>query len=208
MKFSELWQRHKLPIVATGSGLLVAFVLGVAPTLTPPPQPRATPVATAPVAASINAPSSDEMAALSARMDALEASTAQRLGALETRLSTIEKASVRNFARIRALQEQTSGFADLSGAVRNLDAHVSTLNKAVPRLSQRLRGVSEAPILDPAYASSVRALEARVDTLDKAVVRLATKLREMPATAGGEDISEQIEAMSDALSALANSLER
>lgn len=204
MNIADIWPRHRIPIVVTGVGLLIAFILAVAPTINftrPPPQP-ATKVASA-------AASTQEIEALSGQFAQLLANTNNRLSSIETRLHTLEEATVRNFERIRATQDQVSAIDGVPQTVRKLDAIVANLDRAVPRLDRRLRDAVASPNMDPALATSVRAMEARVATLDKAVVRLFERQRGQLANGSSETegIVEKIDAMSQALNDLASSLQ-
>ena len=94
MRASDLWPRHKVPIVVTGGGLFVAFMLAVAPltsTNTPANQASASVAQRA-----VSGVSSDALEALNSSIAALNS----RLGSIETRLDTLDTGVVRGLSLI------------------------------------------------------------------------------------------------------------
>ena len=168
-----VFARHRIPILITGIGLLVAIVLGVSPLLrggAPEPTQVAAPADSEPLAA--------DVADLDTRISQVEATLSDRLDVIDLRLTNLDKAVTRGHVRVVALQDGQADYADSAGMVRTLEAQVAILNKAVPRLNARIRSLaSDGPDDMDEVRQSVSALEAQVHTLNRAVTRLSERIR-------------------------------
>lgn len=199
--------RHRIPILITGIGLLIAIGLGIAPLLKSDP-PQAEQVETPAAPAADPGLSVAAAADLDERLSRLEKSLSGRLDVIDLKLANLNTAVTRGHARTVALQNAQADFAESAAMVRSLEAHIAILNKAVPRLNARIRKLAtDGPDDMNEMRRAVSALEAQMLTLNKAVPRLSERIRNLSANQQeARQVRNQIAEVSSALDELVQML--
>ncbi|MEP0521116.1 MAG: hypothetical protein ABJO09_06680 [Hyphomicrobiales bacterium] len=175
----NIWKTYRTPIVASGVGLALAFILAVLPLLGGDKDKRqAAADQKAQIASAVQEISADSDAEIAALKKTL-AAQARTISDLKNRISNLDRGVTRTFWRSKENKNQLDTIATANQRLSDLENRISNLDRGVTRTFWRSK--ENKTQLDTIATANQRLsdLETQMYTLNKAVPRISKRIRDL-----------------------------
>lgn len=163
----ELFAKHRIPVIVSGAGILIAIGLAIAPNFksTPEAEPKSSVAQAQDTPGTTIAPSGAGQSALLSQVTALE-----DLG------RTHNKAIGRNLVRIGQIRAEVEILGDGVAETKDHETQIKTQNTAIGRNLVRIQKVRAEVESLGAKVAETKNHEIQIQTLNKAVSRINLRL--------------------------------